>query len=70
MNVRKIEYLVSVNVVNGVPQCPYCQDPMVERSGGWMCATGAAVLDVLTERARSLDEFVGVPPAGEVPDHG
>jgi hypothetical protein len=45
--VRKISHVLPVRVVDGVPQCPCCQEPMAEREGGWMCPLGATVLDWL-----------------------
>lgn len=62
--VRKISYPVWVNVVDGIPQCSCCQAPMVERPGGWMCAIGAAVLDLLPQWTARLD---GLLPDAEEP---
>ncbi|MCX4468730.1 hypothetical protein OOK41_31665 [Micromonospora sp. NBC_01655] len=58
--VRKIAYAVTVNVVDGVPQCPCHQEPMVKRSEGWMCADGAVVLDALGPAMARLDMLMGV----------
>lgn len=58
IEVRKVAYWAPVNVVDGVPQCHCCQNPMVERDGGWMCATGAAALDLLAPMVARLDELV------------
>lgn len=52
---------VQVRVVDGVPQCPCCQEPMVERDGGWMCAIGAAVLDLLADAVARLDTRLTAP---------
>ncbi len=59
LKVRKIGYAVPVNVVDGVPQCPCHQEPTVEREGGWMCATGSALLDALAPAVARLDELIG-----------
>lgn len=56
--VRKIGYAAPVNVVDGVPQCPCHQEPMVEHGDGWMCATGSAVLDALAPMAARLDAAI------------
>lgn len=58
IEVKKIAYWQPVNVVDGIPQCPCCQEPMVERPGGWMCAVGAAVLDALKPAVAALDAQV------------
>lgn len=56
--IRKIAYPVQVRTVDGVPHCSCCQRPMAQRDGGWMCSTGAAVLDVLATVAARLDQIV------------
>ncbi|MFI7072060.1 hypothetical protein [Micromonospora sediminicola] len=58
--VKKIAHAVPVNVVDGVPQCPCHQEPMVQRGEGWMCAEGAAVMDALAPMVARLDELMGV----------
>lgn len=52
---RKIGYLTPVNVVDGVPLCPCCQEPCVKRGDGWMCGLGAAVLDGLAAEMAAVD---------------
>ncbi|OKI47299.1 hypothetical protein [Micromonospora sp. CB01531] len=59
IEVKKIGYAVPVNVVDGVPQCHCCQEPMVKRNGGWMCALGAAILDALAPAMARLDALTG-----------
>lgn len=56
--VKKIGYWQPVNVVGGVPLCPRCQEPCVEREGGWMCAWGAAALDALASSMDALDAAI------------
>ena len=56
--VRKIGYPMQVRMVDGVPQCPCCQEPMVKRSEGWMCAIGSATLDLLASAVARLDESI------------
>lgn len=55
ITVQKLSYPLPVEVIDGVPQCPCCHEPMVERDGGWMCALGAAVLDHVTPVMARLD---------------
>ena len=62
--VRKIGYLMQVRVVDGVPQCPCCQEPMVQRGEGWMCAIGAAGLDMLADAITRLDKLTTTEEVG------
>jgi hypothetical protein len=54
--VKKLGHRVLVNVIDGVPQCSCCQEPMVRHGDGWMCAVGAAVLEGLEPTMTALDQ--------------
>ena len=56
IEVRKLSYPTWVHVVDGVPKCPCCQEPTVERDGGWVCAIGSAALDLLAGAVAQLDQ--------------
>lgn len=59
IQVKKISYPVEVDIVDGVPHCRCCAEPMAEvEPGQWMCALGVAILAALSGAARRLDEFV------------
>lgn len=71
--IRKIGYPALVRVVDGVPQCPHCQEPMVKRDTGWMCPLGSALLDAIAPFVARLDEAItaaaDAPIGGDDDDH-
>lgn len=57
--VTVLGYTVNVPVVDGVPQCPCCHDPMVQvQPGEWTCPLGAALHAWMAEQSPLLDAWL------------
>ena len=64
--VRKLGYPTQVRVVDGVPQCPCHQEPMVQRGDEWMHPSDATAVELMALGARRIDEWLNAqPPAGD-----